>query len=379
MLNKIHTNIAQLLSLIKAIEHSTFRAFTINFKTLMAGNTADTALLKPFVINEFSIKFIPIIIVSTLSSCGGGTSANTPNEDTTAPIITLNGLAEINLVQNDNYTDAGALANDDIDGAIVVTISGSVNTSIVATYTITYSATDSSNNTATKTRSINVIAQTQTQVTRLNDTGIIIGANYPTTNNLSCIGETIAQQDCAHGRDALAEANNLNKTGSGHAGFDFTKLDENGNPVSDLALIWSCVKDNQTGLVWEVKNDNGGIQDKDNTYRWGGITALINTSFNTQYDDWDVLVNEVNNANLCGFNDWKVPSIHEYMSIIHFDRQYPALDDTFFPNTIDTYYWTASPHAGPLSDAWAVNMFKGGSKSFASYQLIPIRLVRSLP
>ena len=62
--------------------------------------------------------------------------------DTTAPVITVTGgTATVEL--GSTYTDAGATA----DGGETVTTSGSVDTSTVGTYTITYSATDASGNT----------------------------------------------------------------------------------------------------------------------------------------------------------------------------------------------------------------------------------------
>ena len=78
-------------------------------------------------------------------------------EDTTPPIITLNGEADITIIQGDTYTELGAIAVDDRDGNISVVISGDVNTSIVATYAITYTAQDTAKNKAIATRTISVI------------------------------------------------------------------------------------------------------------------------------------------------------------------------------------------------------------------------------
>ncbi|MFA4975818.1 MAG: immunoglobulin-like domain-containing protein [Candidatus Paceibacterota bacterium] len=78
--------------------------------------------------------------------------------DTTAPVISVVGTNPINVTQNNNYTDEGATALDDIDGVRDVVVSGAVDTSVVGIYTITYTATDLSNNTATATRTVNVVA-----------------------------------------------------------------------------------------------------------------------------------------------------------------------------------------------------------------------------
>src|SRR4030042_4960514 len=41
----------------------------------------------------------------------------------------------------------------------------------------------------------------------------------------------------------------------------YTKLDENGNDLPDEAAEWVMVQDNLTGLIWEVKTDDGYIHD----------------------------------------------------------------------------------------------------------------------
>jgi len=81
-------------------------------------------------------------------------SSTETDEDTTPPNITLNGSSSLSLNLGENYTELGAIAMDNIDGNLAVSISGSVDTSTVGRYTITYSATDSSNNRASTTRTI---------------------------------------------------------------------------------------------------------------------------------------------------------------------------------------------------------------------------------
>ncbi|MDZ7621733.1 MAG: hypothetical protein U5O69_04740 [Candidatus Competibacteraceae bacterium] len=97
---------------------------------------------------------------------------------------------------------------------------------------------------------------TGASTSRLNDTGITWCAN-DTTNNLACPVTSHPGQDGDHGRDALARAGQLQKVGGGKAGLDFTKLDANGNALPASASSWSCVRDNHTGLIWEVKTTSG--------------------------------------------------------------------------------------------------------------------------
>jgi surface protein len=84
-----------------------------------------------------------------LASCG---DSNTP--DTTAPVITLSGASTITLFQHDVYSELGASANDDIDGQLEVSITGTVDTSSIGSYSLAYTATDNAGNTSTFQRTV---------------------------------------------------------------------------------------------------------------------------------------------------------------------------------------------------------------------------------
>ena len=83
--------------------------------------------------------------------------------DTTPPVITLLGEATVEIDLNASYTDAGATAvdavdGDHIDGDVELVKTGSVDTASEGTYTITYTATDSSDNSASVSRTVGVIS-----------------------------------------------------------------------------------------------------------------------------------------------------------------------------------------------------------------------------
>ncbi len=77
--------------------------------------------------------------------------------DTTLPVITLNGASTMEVAEGDTYSDAGATATDDRDGTVEVITTGSVDTSTVGTYIITYTATDNAGNTVTRSRTVVVV------------------------------------------------------------------------------------------------------------------------------------------------------------------------------------------------------------------------------
>lgn len=219
---------------------------------------------------------------------------------------------------------------------------------------------------------------------KINDTGILWGGNYPDGNNITCIGETIAQQDCSIGRDAEAAAASLVKIGDGHSGFDFTKLDSNGMPLADqtqdyLTQPWACVRDNHTGLVWETKTDDNGIHDKDNTYRWGGKTARLTKVFGDQYNDWNSLVDGSNNETLCGFSDWRIPSKEELHSIVNYDTIDPSIDTDYFPNVSSSGNWSASAVSDNSTRAWMVDLRFSNVLMIDRSTSLHVMLVRNEP
>ena len=76
--------------------------------------------------------------------------------DTVAPIITINGDNPMDLTRGDTWTDPGATAVDDVDGALRANASGEVDVEALGRYTVVYTATDAAGNTATATRVVNV-------------------------------------------------------------------------------------------------------------------------------------------------------------------------------------------------------------------------------
>ncbi len=107
------------------------------------------------------------------------------NPDTTAPVITLNGAATINLNVGETYTELGATASDNVDGDLTssIVIGGdTVNTSLAGTYVVTYNVSDAAGNAAVEvTRTVNVIPDTTAPVITLNGASTItltVGDTY---------------------------------------------------------------------------------------------------------------------------------------------------------------------------------------------------------
>ena len=80
--------------------------------------------------------------------------------DDAPPVITLNGSATVEVIQDDAYTEEGAVALDNVDGEFAATVGGdTVDTATPGTYVVTYDATDAAGNDAVQvTRTVTVIA-----------------------------------------------------------------------------------------------------------------------------------------------------------------------------------------------------------------------------
>lgn len=232
------------------------------------------------------------------------------------------------------------------------------------------------------------VAPSTTTSGLLNDTGITQCSNESTLF-ADCTAASMGgwfglNQDGETGRDVLAVKGTLAKTGAGDAGFDFTKISATGQTLPANATAWSCVQDNHTGLMWEVKTDDGGTRDKDNTYQWyntntatnGGAVGYENGGKNTQAFTQAVNAQD-NGQGLCGHNDWRLPSKKELHSIVNYGKYNPAIDTAYFPNTQNNWYLSSSPYADGSYGAWIVDFYVGYDGSYYKGNSYYVRLVRS--
>ena len=243
---------------------------------------------------------------------------------------------------------------------------------------------------STPSNEVSAVPREAATVTRkLNDTGIDWCADGRAAVKLDCPVPGYPGQDGDFGRDATARAGTLQKVGAGAAGFDYTKIANDGSELPASAAFgsgpkdWACTRDNVTGLIWEVKT-RGGLRDQLHSYAWyqpdgptGGDPGTAGGgSCPVSPCDTYHFVETVNAQGLCGAADWRLPSIGELHSIVHHGRSGPAVDTDFFPNTRSAHYWSSSPEAGLSSYAWRVNFQSGNSRSISKMFPEPVLLVR---
>lgn len=161
--------------------------------------------------------------------------------------------------------------------------------------------------------------------------------------------------------------------------LDFTKISSSGLELTDSSPNWSCVKDNSTGLIWGVKTNDGGLQDKDWTYSWylynspDGVDGAIDGGHcEGSSCDTSAYIAAVNEQGLCGYNDWRLPTANGYAlaesqkelqsimtctescngSQIYIDTNYFPYIDSF------SYYRSSSLVDNDASKIWVAS-FKG--------------------
>ena len=100
-------------------------------------------------------------ITYTVTDSNGGTASITRSVEVIdlPPSLTLLGANPFEIIEGSTFTDPGATATDLTDGNITanIQVTGSVNNNTIGSYTLTYSITDSANQTVTLTRTVNVI------------------------------------------------------------------------------------------------------------------------------------------------------------------------------------------------------------------------------
>jgi hypothetical protein len=156
----------------------------------------------------------------------------------------------------------------------------------------------------------------------------------------------------------------------------YRKIANDGSLLNDSATLgnkakdWACVRDNLTGLIWELKTTDGGLRDVNKEFSWYDPNPITNGGFEgyksqNGFSDTYTYTNTINSQKLCGFNDWRVPHIGELLKLVD---ENGMINRNYFPNLSDIVYWSSVTTEYDSTKAW-IMLFFLGEKSDASKNL----------
>lgn len=104
----------------------------------------------------------------------------------------------------------------------------------------------------------------------------------------------------------------------------------------------NMIKDPKTNLIWEDTMHVSEVK----------ITHIKAKSYCSE-------------LKLGSFNNWRIPTLNELLSIVDYTRYKPAMVKEFKHVNKDTLYWSSTPYARTSDEFWGI-AFKDGASSNAS-------------
>lgn len=131
------------------------------------------------------------------------------------------------------------------------------------------------------------------------------------------------------------------------------------------------VTDNETGLMWKKCTEGQSGQDP-LTCMYGSLNQF----------NWQEALQRAENVNAgtagtnLNYTDWRVPNIKELASIAEEQCDSPAINDSVFPDTPSSGFWSASPYAANADSSWYVYFLDGSGSGNYKHSSYYVRLVR---
>jgi hypothetical protein len=143
------------------------------------------------------------------------------------------------------------------------------------------------------------------------------------------------------------------------------------------------ITDDTTGLVWEKKDNAGGIHDKDNQYTWTAGTEAMSGTLVTTF-----LASLNAGSGFAGHKDWRIPNRFELETLLDLEAQTPSIHAPFATScptncTVLTCsctrvgtYWSSSTFATVPTGAWTVDFGDADTAPILKTTSLYVRAVR---
>lgn len=331
-------------------------------------------------INKFNFKSAinsgkpPLVLTGfilsvLLSACGGGSSGNdsatTSSATDSTTVNTSGNSSTAATADNSSTTTPSTTGSTTTSSTGSSTISsGSTNTNTDTTTTTsgstannTTTSTDTTANSGTGTSSSGTTTTDTNSNTGSSSTGTTTATGTDTSSgNTNTSGSatgtgggssTIVGGTTSSGTDntTTTSTGNGTTTSTTPSSGRYVKVGALGNELPASASSWSCVKDTTTGLLWETKTDDGGLQDKDWRYRhfhnYAGYASTVDYNGKTLCQniggsscDAYSYVQALQSTSLCGRSNWRLPIPEELLNLAQYGSK-PYIDLNYFPETVN--------------------------------------------
>ena len=269
-------------------------------------------------------------------------------DDTEAPVITLNGDAEVTLLYGNIYQDLGATAEDNLDEIVNVTVNYDIDSYQAGkTYTVTYTATDKKGNKSTATRKVTIKEVTT--------------------------GEIIKEaNDCVEGKNCYVK----------------TEKDEDNNDITENYVwysghLWRIMTVNTDGTVKMITEDSAaGFAYYDGTsslFKGSYAENWLNVDFYSSLNNPSKYIVEANYCNARGtaLNNANETCadryvIREKVALITLDEYNLLGGANSFLNNGDRFYTITTSSNTALVVVHNNGVAKTGYKSWEPYAMRPV-------
>ena len=184
----------------------------------------------------------------------------------------------------------------------------------------------------------------------------------------------------------IADDSNENKNTVVDKLPNYVKHGSKGESLADDIEQWTCVRDTETGLMWEVKSEKDNLRNSNNLYSWYDperktLPGKSNGGRCEGDSDCDTraYVKAMNDRKYCGYNDWHLPTREEMQTLVNLEsaKGKATINKKYFPHAVPSWYWTSSDEDNKDDFAWYVLFRNGFSLSDLKERPKHIRLVRN--
>ena len=204
--------------------------------------------------------------------------------DTTAPTITVVGNLNDTIKVGDSYVELGASAFDTLDGTLSITMTGTVDSSKIGTYAITYTATDAANNIKNVTRYVTVIDDIKPSLTLNNGDSV----NLQILTSYVDSGITLTDNHDAYSEMTISINTDIDTSEFGTYFYQICATDQSGNDTCLTRYV--TVVDTLAPMLSLRGSDS--------------ITVEVNSNFNDPWintsDDYYTTVNITTSGTFTG-------------------------------------------------------------------------------